>query len=106
MYNEKSALDKYLEGYGIEEDLTNKEKLEILKKIKFNTKVEQDVLEMRYQKDKSKISSEEFLTTLNNLYIDQVNVEGYILQVRGLIRQEKHSKIKTFFQKTLNMKKN
>ncbi len=96
-------LEKYLKENGVKEvPSTNKEKLEILKKIVFNSKVDIDIADLKNSNNREKgITDNTYVDKIQNLEVNVYNGLYYISNVRGIVREERKlerkAKIKKFF---------
>ena len=107
MGNEKEfeeGLTDYLKKNGIEEIPTsNKEKLELLKKIVFHSRVDIDFTDLKHSKEVAKgIKDDNYINNIHNLEINVYHGLYYISNVKGIIREEKklerRAKIKKIFK--------
>ena len=102
----KVTLEEFFEENDIEyKNLTEKDKLKLLKRIVSTCKVDKDFLEQQYA-DKKKITSEEFIKELQNIELRQVQAQSLIFRIYDLQkeykkekREETLQKIKTIFNK-------
>ena len=101
-------IDEFLKKYDIDSStLTNKEKLKILKDIKFGYRVDKDYEENNYSKipedAKTQEIKNEYLNTVSNLEYDLINVQWYILMAKYLCREERKLKRKQVLQKVIGV---
>ena len=100
------VLDEFLKEQGFENNLSNKEKLKILKQIIFTVGVDKDLEELRFVKNEGKETAEEYFNKINNLELTQMQAQGYIMVIkqlerkkRKLKRNEAIQKVKSIFKK-------
>ena len=100
------VLDEFLKEQGFENNLSNKEKLKILKQIIFTVGVDKDLEELRFVKNEGKETAEEYFNKINNLELTQMQAQGYIMVIkqlerkkRKLKRNEAIQKVKSLFKK-------
>ena len=100
------VLDECLKEQGFENNLSNKEKLKILKQIIFTVGVDKDLEELRFVKNEGKETAEEYFNKINNLELTQMQAQGYIMVIkqlerkkRKLKRNEAIQKVKSIFKK-------
>ena len=97
-------LNEYLKNNGVLEIPTdNKEKLKLLKRIYFNSKVEIDVNDLKHSKDvKNGVNDPTYIDRIQNLEVNAYNSLYYISCVSGIVREEKRmkriAKIKSFLK--------
>ena len=99
-------LTNYLKNNGIEEiPSTNKEKLQLLKNIVFNSRVNIDCADLKHSKDVAAgIKDEGFLENIQNLEVNVHNGLYYIANIRGIVKEERKLERKTKIKKILGMK--
>ena len=96
-------LEKYLRDNGVRIIRgSNKEKLELLKKIVFNSKIDIDIIDLKNNNNRENgIIDNSYLDEVQNLEVNVYNGLYYISNVRGIVREEKKlerkAKIKKFF---------
>lgn len=96
-------LEKYLRDNGVRIiPGSNKEKLELLKKIVFNSKIDIDIIDLKNNNNRENgIIDNSYLDEVQNLEVNVYNGLYYISNVRGIVREEKKlerkAKIKKFF---------
>ena len=100
--NFEEKLEKYLKKNGIED--TNKSKKEILKllvSIVEGRKVDLDCLDLKFQSNKSCMTTEEYVERIHNLQINVTEGNYYLANVRGIIKEERRQaffgKVKKLF---------
>lgn len=92
-------LSEFFEKYGFNiETLTLKEQKAILKNIVDNSKLEQDIMEIRYQSNTDKYSINEYNSQMENLFINQSYAYEQILKIRHLEKQNLKNKLKRLFK--------
>lgn len=100
----EERLEKYLSDNGAKIiPSSNKEKLEILKKIVFNGKIDIDIADLRNANNKENgIIDTNYIDKIQNLEVNVSDGLYYICIIRGIIREEKrlerNTKIKRFFK--------
>ena len=82
------VLDEFLKEQGFENNLSNKEKLKILKQIIFTVGVDKDLEELRFVKNEGKETAEEYFNKINNLELTQMQAQGYIMVIKQLERKK------------------
>ena len=103
----KVNLDEFLKQYGFDEsdNLTDKQKLNVLKRIIFNNDVEHDLVEMRFasisEDAKTTEVIENFVKEIGNLDLENIQVKGYIYTLKQEIHDKRKLKRKEDFQKVL-----
>lgn len=97
------VLDEFLKEQGFENNLSNKEKLKILKQIIFTVGVDKDLEELRFVKNEGKETAEEYFNKINNLELTQMEAQGYIMVIKQLERKNRKLKRKEAFQKVKSL---
>lgn len=97
------VLDEFLKEQGFENNLSNKEKLKILKQIIFTVGVDKDLEELRFVKNEGKETAEEYFNKINNLELTQMQAQGYIMVIKQLERKNRKLKRKEAFQKVKSL---
>lgn len=97
------SLDIFLEEYGFEKDLSNKEKIKILKQIIVTVGVGKDLEELRFSNNKEKEidKDKEYFNKINNLDLIQMQAQGYIIRIKRLERENRKLKRKQSLQKIM-----
>lgn len=98
-----SVLDEFLKEQGFENNLSNKEKLKILKQIIFTIGVDKDLEELRFVKNEGKETPAEYFNKINNLELTQMQVQGYIIEIKQLERKKHKLKRKATIQKVMTI---
>lgn len=99
-------LDEFLKEHGFEEEtLNDKEKLKVLKGIILAARVEQDLEEMRYTKNKEQYSQKEYFNNIIGLDNVQIQAQYYILMVNKIKKETRKLKRKEKFQKVIRLLK-
>lgn len=99
----EEELENYLKENGVKIiPGSNKEKLEILKAIVYNSRYDMDIAELKNNADKDKgITDDSYLDKVQNLELNLYNGLYYIINVKGIVKEEKklkrRIKIKRFF---------
>lgn len=100
----EAKVENYLKNNGVKEMPTNnKDKLELLKKIVFSTKVSVDCIDLEHAKKLAEgIKDEGYLENVQNLELNISNGLYYISNVRGILKEERKlerkAKIKRIFK--------
>ena len=89
-------LVNYLKNNGVTEiPSSNKEKLTLLKKIVFNSRVNIDYTDLKHSKDVADgISDPEYINNIHNLEVNVYNGLYYSSNVNGILREEKRTRNK------------
>ena len=107
MVDFEEELVEYLKKNGaIEIPDSNVERLKLLRRIVYNEKVNLDIVDMKYAKDKENGVADV------NVYIDRLHeIQGnihdalyYVSNVSGMVKEEKKLKRKTLFKRIFGIK--
>lgn len=106
MEEENQTLEEYLKSYGVEGDLTDKEKKYFLSRIIDSHHVDKDIVEFKYSKIPDDSITEEirdeFINTIKNLDIKIIQARGYYYILNAKIKEERQLNRKETFQKVLS----
>lgn len=102
------TLDEFLKEYDIDaENLTDKEKIKVLRNIILHHKVDKDLVDLRYSKvpkeAKTRETRNEFINSIDNLDIRIMNATGYILSIKSIQKEQRKLKRKQLFCKVLGI---
>lgn len=101
-------LETLLKNYGFESsNLTEKEKLKLLRDIIFKIKLEKDYEEIRFSKlpePKAENDISEYISKINNLEFEQKNALIHILNIKKMYKENRKLDRKKKFQKLFGKK--
>ena len=104
------TLEEYLKEYDInieEMELTNKEKLEIVKNLFIKLKADRDWEDYKHsqktEEEKTEEEKQEYVNKISNLDVRIINANYYRIVLKAIIKEERKLKRKQVLQKVIGV---